>query len=94
MLVSSFSVMEVRWLIDFTAASISLNLEQLIMDSVSVTRTISTNKDEIREIFMTLARLKLVLSIFLTPGLNVDIDSICYGTLGAYPSTVTPGLAR
>lgn len=78
----------------FTAASISLNLEKLITDSVSVTKTISTNKDEIREIFMALARLKLVLSLVLTPGLSADIDSICYGALGANPSMVTPGLAR
>ena len=76
------------------AASLSLNLEKLIVDSVSVTRTISTNKDEIREIFKALDRLKLVLSILLTPGLSEDIDAICYGKLGAYPSTAALGLSR
>lgn len=77
-----------------TAASLLLNLEQLVVDSISVTKTISTSKDEVREILMTLDRLKIVLSFFITPGLSEDIDSICYGKLGAYTSTAIPGLAR
>jgi len=77
-----------------TAASLSLDLERLIVDSVSVTRTISTSKDEIREILKALDRLKLVLSILLTPGLSEDIDAICYGKLGAYPSSATLGMSR
>jgi len=77
-----------------TAASLLLNLEQLTIHSISITKTISTSKDEVREILLTLDRLKIVLSFFITPGLSEDIDSICYGKLGAYPSTAIPGLAR
>ena len=77
-----------------TASSLLLNLEKLVVDSIFVTKTISTNKDQIREILWALDRLKTILSFFITPGLSEDIDSICYGKLGAYTSTAIPGSVR
>ena len=79
---------------DCPAATLTLNLEQLVIDSISLTKTISTSRDEVREILSTLDRLRLILSGLLTPGLNDDVDSICYGKLAAYPSSATVGLSR
>lgn len=76
------------------AASLVLNLEKVIVDSISVTKTISTSRDEVREILLVLDRLRLILSVLLTPGLNSDVDSICYGKLGAHPSSALVGLSR
>jgi len=78
----------------YSAASLVLNLEKLIVDAILVTKTISTSRDEIREIFMALARQRLMLSALLTPGLNEDVDSICYGKLGARISSAIVGLSR
>ncbi|KAH9480388.1 WD repeat-containing protein 7 [Psilocybe cubensis] len=75
------------------AASLVLNLEKIIVDSIQVTKTISTSRDEVREILLTLERLRLLLSVLITPGLNSDVDSICYGKLGAYPSSALVGLS-
>ncbi|KAF8964335.1 hypothetical protein BDZ97DRAFT_1919029 [Flammula alnicola] len=75
------------------ASSLNLNLEKLIVDSISVTKTISTSRDEVREILLTLDRLRLILSALLTPGLSTHVDSICYEKLGAYPSSALAGLA-
>ncbi|PPQ70616.1 hypothetical protein CVT25_011982 [Psilocybe cyanescens] len=75
------------------AASLVLNLEKVIVDSISVTKTISTSRDEVREILLVLDRLRLILSVLLTPGLNSDVDSICYGKLGAHPSSALVGLS-
>ncbi|KAF8158416.1 hypothetical protein B0H34DRAFT_797808 [Crassisporium funariophilum] len=75
------------------AASLSFNLERFIIDSIAVTKSISTSKDEVREILLTLDRLQLVLSALITSGLNEDVDSICYGKLGAFPSSATVGLS-
>ena len=78
----------------FPAASLALNLEKLIVDAILVTKTISTSRDEVREIFLTLERLRLLLSAFLTPGINDDVDSICYGKLGVHTSSAIVGLSR
>ncbi|KAF9561801.1 hypothetical protein CPC08DRAFT_688535 [Agrocybe pediades] len=75
------------------AASLSLNLERVVVDAISITKTISTSRDEVREILLALDRLRLILSALLTPGLNEDVDSICYGKLGAYSSSVLVGLS-
>ncbi|KIM43090.1 hypothetical protein M413DRAFT_26286 [Hebeloma cylindrosporum] len=75
------------------AASLVLNLEKLVVDAISVTKTISTSRDEIREIFLTLERQRLMLSALLTPGLNADVDSICYGKLGARASSAIVGVS-
>jgi WD repeat-containing protein 7 len=77
-----------------SAASLSLDLEHFIIDSIAVTKTISTSIDEVRKILLILDRLRLVLSTLLTPGLNADVDSICYGKLSAFPSSAVAGLTR
>ena len=77
-----------------SAASHSFDLERFIINSIAVTKTISTSIDEVRKIFSILDRLRLVLSILITPGLSADVDSICYGKLGAFPSSAVAGLSR
>lgn len=80
---------------DFSsAASLSLDLERFIIDSIAVTKTISTSIDEVRKILSILDKLRLVLSTIITPGLNADVDSICYRNLGAFPSSAVAGLSR
>jgi WD repeat-containing protein 7 len=76
------------------AATLSLDLEGFIINSIAVTRTISTSIDEVRRILLILDRLKLVLSTLITPGLNADVDSICYGILSLFPSSAIAGLSR
>lgn len=75
-------------------ASLSLDLEQLIIESNAITKTISTSKDEVQNILSALERLKLILSVLHTPGLNSDVDSILYDKLGATSSSVVPGNIR
>lgn len=74
-------------------STLSLDLERLVVDSVALTKTISTSRDEIRNILLTLDRLRLILSILLTPGLSDDVDSICDGKLKVMPSSATVGLS-
>lgn len=81
-------------LIFLIVSSLDLNLEKFLLNAVAITKSISTSRDEVREILSTLQRLRLILSALLTPGLNSDIDSICLGKLGAYPSSATMGLTR
>ena len=76
------------------AATLSLDLEGFIIDSIAVTKTISTSIDEVRRILLILDRLKLVLSTLITPGLNANVDSICYGILSISPSSAIAGLSR
>ena len=76
------------------AASLSLDLEGFIINSIAVTKTISTSIDEVRRILLILDRLRLVLSTLITPGLNADVDSICYGILSVSPSSAIVGLSR
>ena len=82
-------------LMDFLlAATLSLDLEGFIINSIAVTKTISTSIDEVRKILLILDRLRLVLSTLITPGLNASIDSICYGNLSISPSSAIVGLSR
>lgn len=76
------------------ASSLSFDLESFIINSIAVTKTISTSIDEVRKILLILDRLRLVLSTLITPGLNADIDSICYGNLSISPSSAIVGLSR
>ncbi|KAF9483399.1 WD40 repeat-like protein [Pholiota conissans] len=75
------------------ASSLDFNIERFLVDAISITKSISTSKDEVRGILLTLDRLRLVLSVLLIPGLNPDVDSICYGKLGVHPSSTVLGLA-
>ena len=77
-----------------SAASLSLDLEGFIINSIAVTKTISTSIDEVRRILLILDRLRFVLSTLITPGLNANVDSICYGILSASPSSAIAGLSR
>ena len=76
------------------AASLSLDLEGFIINSIAVTKTISTSIDEVRRILLILDRLRLVLSTLITPGLNANVDSLCYGILSISSSSVIAGLSR
>ena len=76
------------------AASLSLDLEGFIINSIAVTKTISTSIDEVRRILLILDRLRLVLSTLITPGLNANVDSLCYGILSISPSSAMVGLSR
>jgi len=77
-----------------SAASLSLDLERFVIDSIAITKTISTSIGEVRKIFSILDKQRLVLSTLITPGLNADVDSICYGKLSAFPSSAVAGLSR
>ncbi|PPR04097.1 hypothetical protein CVT24_010670 [Panaeolus cyanescens] len=73
------------------ASTLRFDLEKFIVDSVAVTKTISTSKNEIKEILSTLESLRQTLSMLLTPGLNEAIDSICYDRLKVYRSSASVG---
>lgn len=55
-------------------------------------KIISTSRDQTRAIFLTLDRLRWLLSIFVTPGLNEEMDQLCYETMGIPKSFVSVGL--
>ncbi|KAF8065183.1 hypothetical protein FPV67DRAFT_1501698 [Lyophyllum atratum] len=74
------------------ASTLTLDLECFTTQSITVAKSISTNRDQTRAILLTLERLRSVLSVLLTPGLNDDIDTICSATLGIQPSPVCTGL--
>jgi hypothetical protein len=71
-----------------------LDLQRFISEAIAVAKKISTNKDQTRAILLTLERLRSVLSILLTPGLNNDIDDICSRRLGIQISPKSVGFAR
>lgn len=73
------------------AATLDLSLDKVVTDCISITKTISTSRDEIRKILQALERLRLLLSVVITLGLNGDVDSICTGKLKLRPSTVGVG---
>ncbi|KAF5384322.1 hypothetical protein D9615_003314 [Tricholomella constricta] len=74
------------------ASTLILDLDRFTTESVVVAKSISTNRDQTRAILLTLERLRSVLSVLLTPGLNNDIDTICSAKLGIRPSRVSVGL--
>ena len=57
-------------------------------------KTISTNKDQTKAVYLKLDQIKLVLSFLLTPGLNDDIDDICRTKLRIPNSTSSVGFSR
>ncbi|GLB39841.1 putative WD40 repeats [Lyophyllum shimeji] len=73
------------------ATTLVLDLERFTTESIAVAKSISTNRDQTRAILLTLERLRSLLSVFLTPGLNPDIDAICTKTLGIRFSSVSTG---
>jgi hypothetical protein len=77
-----------------TASTLLLDLQGFTSESVTVAKTISTNRDQTRAILLTLERLRSVLSTLLTPGLNEDIDGICSTRLGVKLAPKPVGFAR
>ncbi|TFK27655.1 hypothetical protein FA15DRAFT_635254 [Coprinopsis marcescibilis] len=75
------------------AATLKFSLEKFVVNSIATTKKISTNKDEIRDILHTFDRLRMLLSVSLTPGLSQDVDSICTGKLDIQPTAVGVGLS-
>lgn len=74
------------------AATLEFSLDKFVIDCISLTKTISTSRDEIKSVLQVLERLKYLLSIVVTLGLNNDVDSICTGKLKLRQSTVGVGL--
>ncbi|KAG5725162.1 WD repeat-containing protein 7 [Termitomyces sp. T112] len=77
-----------------TSLTLLLDLERFTTASVAVAKSISTNRDQTRAIFRTLERLRSVLSVLLTPGLNRDIDAVCSEKLGIRPVQTSIGFSR
>ena len=88
------SVLEIRLKLGCTASTLLLDLQSFTSESVTVAKTISTNRDQTRAILLTLERLRSVLSTLLTPGLNEDIDGICSTKLGVKLAPKPVGFAR
>ncbi|KAJ7644581.1 hypothetical protein FB45DRAFT_898250 [Roridomyces roridus] len=76
-----------------SACTLSLDLERFISESSTTARLISTGRDQTRAIYSALDQLRLVLSMFLTPGLNTDIDALCQEKLGIPASGVLAGFS-
>ncbi|KAJ7465077.1 hypothetical protein FB451DRAFT_1262556 [Mycena latifolia] len=74
-------------------STLSLDLERFITDSTTTARLISTGRDQTRAIYSALDQLRLVLSTFLTPGLNPDMDTLCREKLGLPLSSVHIGVS-
>ncbi|KAF8984038.1 hypothetical protein BDQ17DRAFT_1260967 [Cyathus striatus] len=73
--------------------TLSLDIEQLVTKSIALAKSLSTSKEQTRVILHSLERMQILLSTLLTLGLSEDVDSICHGKLGVYPSSVTVGLS-
>lgn len=75
-------------------STLSLDIERFISDATTIMKTISTNKDQTKAIYIKLDQIKLVLSFLLTPGLNEDIDDICLTKLRIPSSSSSVGFSR
>ncbi|KAE9411158.1 hypothetical protein BT96DRAFT_982933 [Gymnopus androsaceus JB14] len=76
------------------ACSVSLDLNGFISDSLSVIKSVSTNRKQTSSILLAREHLRSTLSLLLTPGLNQDIDEICYERLGVKPGNASVGFSR
>lgn len=74
-------------LIVFAVATVLLDFEGFITECTSITKAISTSRLQTQSILAARDRLRFVLSVLLTPGLNKDIDIICQEELGISFST-------
>lgn len=75
------------------AATLTLETERFITDTIAIAKTISTSRDQTRAILQSLDHLRIILSTLLTPGLSDDVDSICKGKLGINDSDISVGFA-
>ncbi|KAJ7119871.1 hypothetical protein C8R44DRAFT_878257 [Mycena epipterygia] len=74
-------------------STLSLDLERFISETTTTARLISSGRDQTRAIYSALDQLRLILSTFLTPGLNSDMDALCREKLGIPLSTVNAGFS-
>lgn len=81
-------------LICIIASTLSLEIERFVSDATTVMKTISTNKDQTKAVYLKLDQIKLVLSFLVTPGLNDDIDDICRMKLKIPSSSLSVGFSR
>ncbi|KIK67043.1 hypothetical protein GYMLUDRAFT_216928 [Collybiopsis luxurians FD-317 M1] len=76
------------------ACTLSLDLNTFISGSLSIIKSLSTNRKQTRNILMTREHLRSILSLLLTPGLNQDIDEICYEQLGIKRTNASVGFSE
>ncbi|KAJ3890399.1 hypothetical protein GG344DRAFT_49579 [Lentinula edodes] len=74
--------------------TLTLNLKTFISDSLSVIKSLSTNKTQTRSILLAREHLQSALSLLLTPGLNRDIDTICSEQLGVKQTNASVGFSK
>ncbi|TFK73197.1 WD40 repeat-like protein [Pluteus cervinus] len=74
-----------------SASSLLLDLERFITESTEMAKVISTSKEQSRTIFLTLERLRWLLSTLVTPGLDEGIDQLCQLKMGIQRSPVMVG---
>jgi hypothetical protein len=77
----------------YEASTLCLQTERFISSTIALAKTISKSRDTTRAILNSLDQLRTILSTLLTPGLNPDVDSICYTKLGINRSNALLGLA-
>ncbi|KAI4523652.1 WD40 repeat-like protein [Schizophyllum commune Loenen D] len=74
-------------------AVLHLDLQRYVAEASAITKAISTNRAQTRAILDTMDRLRVLLGVLITPGLNEGIDTICARRLGAPMSTAHAGLS-
>ncbi|KAJ8081077.1 hypothetical protein PM082_017918 [Marasmius tenuissimus] len=75
------------------ASTLNLDLARFITDTTTIVKSISTSKAQTQNIFLARDRLRAVLSVLLTSGLNKDIDEVCRTQLGIPLSNVSVGFS-
>ncbi|KAK7054386.1 hypothetical protein VNI00_003580 [Paramarasmius palmivorus] len=73
------------------ASTLDLNMGRFIAESTSLAKSISGSKSQTRNILLARDRLRAVLSMLLTPGLNKGIDEVCQVQLGVELSSASVG---
>ncbi|KAL0567058.1 hypothetical protein V5O48_014937, partial [Marasmius crinis-equi] len=75
------------------ASTLNLNIARFITESTTIAKSISTSKAQTQNIFLARDRLRAILSVLLTPGMNRDIDEVCRTQLGIPLSSVSVGFS-
>ncbi|KAJ4468166.1 hypothetical protein J3R30DRAFT_3715082 [Lentinula aciculospora] len=76
------------------ACTVSLDLNNFISDSLLVIKALSTNEKQTKNIFLAREHLRSALSFLLTPGLNRDIDDVCFERLGVKRANSSVGFVK
>ena len=74
------------------AATLLVDLEQLLSSAISTSK--SSNGDDQKNIQLIVGAIRAALGAVLTPGLNVDIDSICRDRLKLSRASASSGFYR